>query len=136
MPEPLPPPPLRRAPSGLRVLVVEDEDEIQEFVKIVLEMEGYGVLQARSGREALVIVERDRPDVVLLDISMAGLSGIDVCRMMKANSSLARIPVYMLSARTREEDRNASFAAGADGFIRKPFTPEELLGAVAQAARA
>jgi PAS domain S-box-containing protein len=130
-----PPPPFPRAAPATRVLVVEDEDEIQEFVKVVLEMEGYEVLQAWSGLEAISAVERERPDVVLLDISMAGISGIDVCREIRHREETRRIPIFMLSARTGEEDRKASFDAGADGFIRKPFTPDELLGAVARAGR-
>jgi PAS domain S-box-containing protein len=129
------PPVPSRPPAGTRILVVEDESEIQEFVKIILEMEGCVVLQARSGREAILLAERERPDLVLLDIAMAGLSGIDVCKVLRAHAEIGKTPIYMLSARTREEDRRSSMAAGADGFIRKPFTPEDLIRAVAEAVR-
>lgn len=124
-----------RPPAGARVLVVEDEYEIQEFVRLVLEMEGLRVLQAWSGVEGLAVAEREHPDYVLLDISMVGMSGIEVCRLLKAHPTLGTVPVIILSARTAKEDKQASFAAGADAFIPKPFSPAELLRALSPPAR-
>src|SRR3990172_32471 len=110
-----------------RVLVVDDEPHIVELVRYNLQQEGFAVSVAYNGREALARVASDRPDLVVLDIMLPELDGIEVCRQIRAES---RVPILMLTARDRELDRVVGLEMGADDYVTKPFSPRELVARI------
>jgi DNA-binding response OmpR family regulator len=114
------------------VLVVDDEDDILEIVRVNLELDGHTVLLAGSGAEALELVRRHRPDVVLLDIMMPGMDGWDVLAQLKSDRDLeaTTVPVLMLTALTADDDRVRGGIEGAIRYITKPFLPSELCAEV------
>jgi len=113
-----------------RIVVVEDEEDILDIIIYNLNREGYEVLGAKDGAGGLDLVSREVPDLVLLDIMLPGLDGIEVCRRMKAESATARIPIIMVSARGEESDVVLGLGLGADDYIPKPFKPRELVARV------
>ena len=110
-----------------RILVVDDEIYIVHILEFSLTMEGYTVITASNGEEALQAIERERPDLVVLDIMMPKLDGYEVCRRLRENEEFRALPVILLSAKGRAIDREAGLAAGADAYITKPFSPRKLL---------
>src|SRR6266508_3717488 len=108
-------------------LVVEDEDSIAALVRSYLERDGFTVVRARTGKDALDELERRPVRVVVLDIGLPDLDGFDVCRRIRAHS---RVPVLMLTARDEEPDRVTGLELGADDYLTKPFSPRELLARV------
>lgn len=113
-----------------KLLIADDEPAVRSLVRMTLEDEGYEILEASSGDEALRRARSDDAALVLLDISMPGLSGLEVCRTLKSDPATKGIVVVMLTARAREADRNAGIVAGADGYLTKPFSPLQLLETV------
>jgi len=109
------------------VLVVEDEQSIGALVRTYLEREGFRVVWARSGEEGLVELERHPVRLVILDIGLPGMDGLEVCRKIRARSA---IPLLMLTARDEEPDRVAGLELGADDYVAKPFSPRELVARV------
>jgi DNA-binding response OmpR family regulator len=110
-----------------KVLVVEDEQAIAEAVRARLVSEGYEVTVAPDGRRAINAVSRDRPDLVVLDLMLPGMDGLEVCREIQ---KIQWIPVLMLTARTEEADKVAGLAVGADDYLTKPFSMRELMARV------
>ena len=110
-----------------RVLVVDDDPEILRLVKLSLETAGFAVIEAHDGQEALDAVTGEAPDIVVLDVMMPGLDGMEVCRRIRANYETRSMSVILLSARVTSTDKMAGFRAGADDYITKPFDPEELV---------
>lgn len=110
-----------------RVLVVDDEIYIVHILEFSLTMEGYEVVTASNGEEALRKARERRPDLVVLDIMMPGMDGLEVCRRLRQDEELHDVPILMLSAKGRPVDRDAGFATGADDYILKPFSPRRLL---------
>ncbi|MEX2210513.1 MAG: response regulator [Gaiellaceae bacterium] len=108
------------------ILICDNEDVLRELVRASLAPASYRLVEARDGDEALEAARRERPDLVLLDMMMPGRSGLDVLAELRGDPELAATPVLMLTARTQEGDRAAAAAAGADGFVSKPFSPQEL----------
>ncbi len=106
------------------VLVVDDEEAIAEAVRARLESEGFRVLVAFDGSQALGIAALERPDLVVLDLMLPGMDGLDVCRELQRDRW---VPVLMLTARTDEADKVAGFAVGADDYLTKPFSLRELV---------
>jgi DNA-binding response OmpR family regulator len=106
------------------VLLVEDEENLGALVEAYLMQEGYGVFRVGSGEEALRHIEDDSVRLVVLDLNLPDMDGLDVCRRIRARSS---VPVVMLTARDEEEDRLAGLEVGADDYIGKPFSPRELV---------
>jgi DNA-binding response OmpR family regulator len=105
------------------ILVVDDEEAIAEAVRARLENEGYRVLVAGDGAQALETAGRERPDLVVLDLMLPGMDGLEVCRQLQRDRW---VPVLMLTARTEEADKVAGFAVGADDYLTKPFSLREL----------
>jgi DNA-binding response OmpR family regulator len=105
------------------VLVVDDEEAIAEAVRARLESEGYRVLVALDGPQALETADREQPDLVVLDLMLPGMDGLEVCRRLQRERW---VPVLMLTARTEEADKVAGFAVGADDYLTKPFSLREL----------
>jgi two-component system alkaline phosphatase synthesis response regulator PhoP len=111
-----------------KILVVDDEESILRLVSYNLEREGYEVLTAADGNKALAIIEAEKPDLVILDLMLPGMDGIDICRHLR----LARnhVPIIMLTARDDEIDKVLGLQLGADDYVTKPFSPKELMARV------
>jgi two-component system phosphate regulon response regulator PhoB len=109
------------------VLIVEDEGALLTLLRYNLEREGYRVLEARDGEEALLVSSEEKPDVVLLDWMLPQLSGIEVCRRLRTRQETRNVPILMLTARGEETDRVRGLDTGADDYITKPFSMTELL---------
>ena len=113
-----------------RVLIVEDEPDIRELVVHHLKREGYQVSAASSGEEALRQVLAAPPDLVLLDLMMPAMDGLEVCRRLRQDPATAMLPIVMLTAKGDEVDRVLGLEIGADDYIVKPFSPKELVARV------
>ena len=113
-----------------RILVVEDEEDILELVTYNLMREGYQVEGVRTGEEALAAVNRDLPDLIVLDLMLPGVDGMEICRQIRANSRYQHVPLVMLTAKTEESDIVSGLELGADDYITKPFSPKELVARV------
>jgi two-component system phosphate regulon response regulator PhoB len=113
-----------------RVLVVEDEQDLAEVLSHHLDREGFGVLWAGSGEQALAAVDNELPDLILLDLMLPGLGGLEVCRRLKADAATATIPILMVTARGDESDVVSGLELGADDYIVKPFSPRVLMARV------
>ena len=109
------------------VLVVEDEGAQREVLKYNLEAEGFNVVMAENGDEAMLLVAEEQPDLIVLDWMLPNVSGIEVCRRVKADPSTRQIPIIMLSARSEEVDRVRGLETGADDYVVKPYSVVELM---------
>ena len=116
--------------APIKVLVIDDERNILDIIRFNLEVEGYEVVTSRDGEEALRMVRELKPDLILCDIMMPEVDGLEVCRRLKADGRTNQIPVVMLSARTQAQDKVASIEAGADDFITKPFDFSDLVARI------
>ncbi len=113
-----------------RVLVVEDEEALSALLEYNLSREGFSVSTCPDGDEAVLTIEEDPPDLVLLDWMLPGLSGIEICRRIRARADLREMPVIMLTARSEETDRIRGLDTGADDYLTKPFSVPELVARV------
>jgi DNA-binding response OmpR family regulator len=109
------------------VLVAEDDTEVRDLIVFTLEDAGYHVTTAIDGASALASAEQTRPDLVLLDVAMPEASGLEVCRALRKQPETAATPIIFLTARARWLDVNAGFDSGADDYLVKPFSPQELV---------
>jgi len=112
------------------ILVVEDEIAQLEMLRYNLEKEGYNVVSTGDGEEALLMVDEEAPDAIVLDWMLPSLSGIEICRRIKANAQTAQIPVIMLTARGEEADRVRGLETGADDYVAKPYGVSELIARI------
>jgi two-component system KDP operon response regulator KdpE len=124
-----------KTPVRERILVVEDEEDILELISYNLAREGYRVSSASSGEEGLRVALRDKPDLVVLDIMLPGIDGIEVCRRLKADPQTRYIPVVMVTAKGDEADVVTGLELGADDYLTKPFSVGELLARMRVALR-
>lgn len=114
----------------MKVLVVDDEKDITALVAYHLEREGFTVLQAHDGLQALELVKRERPSLLVLDLMLPHLSGLDVCRRLRKEPDTARLPILMLTAKAEETDKVLGLELGGDDYLTKPFGPKELVARV------
>ena len=112
------------------ILVIDDEKDLIELVRYNLEKEGFDVIAATDGQSGLEVVKKHRPDLVMLDLMMPGLDGLQVCQRLRADPRSGRIPVIMLTAKATEADRVVGLELGADDYITKPFSPREVVARV------
>jgi phosphate regulon transcriptional regulator PhoB len=112
------------------ILIVEDEPDIAELVKYHLEKAGLRARAVGDGKHALDLIARDRPDLVVLDLMLPGLDGLEVCRRLRGSQATKAIPVIMLTAKAEEVDRIVGLELGADDYVPKPFSPRELVARV------
>jgi len=113
--------------ASKRILVVDDDAKIVELVKLYLRRDGYTVLTAYDGIEALRLAREAHPDLIVLDLMLPGMDGMEVCRTLRAESD---VPIIMLTAKTAEEDKLIGLELGADDYMTKPFSPRELAARV------
>lgn len=113
-----------------KVLLVDDEANIRTLVSFNLSKAGYETLEAGDGQAALALVHSHQPDLILLDLMLPGMDGLEVCRQLKGNKSTSSIPIIMLTAKSEEIDRVIGLELGADDYITKPFSQRELLARV------
>jgi two-component system phosphate regulon response regulator PhoB len=112
------------------VLVADDDADIRDLVTFKLEQTGLEVIAVEDGQAALEQAQARLPTLAVLDVSMPGLSGIDVCRILRADPATAGMLIIMLTARVQEQDVEGGFSAGADDYVTKPFSPRELVSRV------
>jgi two-component system KDP operon response regulator KdpE len=114
------------------ILIVDDEPQIRRVMLTTLSSHGYAVFEAKSGEEALELIRADRPDLIILDVNLPGISGLDTCREIRASSD---VPIIMLTVRNSERDKVQALDAGADDYVVKPFGVEELMARIRAALR-
>jgi two-component system phosphate regulon response regulator PhoB len=112
------------------VLIVDDEPTVVELVRVTLEDDRVSVIAATSGADALALAAEAQPDLILLDVNLPDLSGLEVCRRLRREPSFAGSRIVMLTAAAQREDVNRGLAAGADEYLTKPFSPVRLLALV------
>src|SRR6267142_471280 len=110
-----------------RVLIVDDDPDIRRLVSYNLSQAGFQVATAATGRAALEAVQKQSPDLIILDVMLPDIDGLEVCRTLRQRDHSRRIPIIMLTARTEEIDRVVGFELGADDYVMKPFSPRELV---------
>ena len=106
----------------LSVLIIEDEPDIRQFISFNLKKKNYKVLTAKNGEEGLSITKKHKPDIVILDLMLPGIHGLDVCRLLNENKTTKKVPIIMLTALGQEENIIKGLEAGADDYITKPFS--------------
>lgn len=112
------------------ILVVDDEPKIVKLTRDYLEKDGFRVISAGDGEAALAAARRERPDLVVLDLMLPGMDGLEVCRELKKDSQTERIPIVMLTAKGEESDIVTGLELGADDYVTKPFSPRELVARI------
>lgn len=115
---------------GKNILIVDDEAPIREMIAVALEMAGYECLEAENTQQAHAIIVDRKPDLILLDWMLPGMTGIELCRRIKRDESLNEIPIIMLTARGDEDNKIQGLDAGADDYITKPFSTRELVSRI------
>lgn len=116
--------------AGEKILIVDDEEHILELIKFNLENNGYKVMCANNGNDAVRIAKSEIPQLILLDLMIPGLDGYDVCREIRKDSSISTIPVIMITAKSEEIDKILGLELGADDYITKPFSVREMMARV------
>jgi two-component system phosphate regulon response regulator PhoB len=117
------------------VLVIDDEKDLLELVRYNLEKEHLSVIVAADGKSGLEIAQRHKPDLILLDLMMPGMTGLEVCQRLRSDSRTSRIPVIMLTAKSEESDKVIGLEMGGDDYVTKPFSVRELLARVRASLR-
>ena len=112
------------------ILVIDDEPDLVELVEFNLKKDGYEVIVAKNGQSGLEIAQKHVPDLIVLDLMMPGIDGLEVCRQLRADSRTRGIPMIMLTAKAEEADRIVGLELGADDYVTKPFSPRELVARV------
>jgi DNA-binding response OmpR family regulator len=115
-----------------KILVVDDEESVRQLFQIVLKHEGYEVLLAANGAEALIAAHNEQPDIIILDWMMPMLDGLAVLQQLRKDEVTAHIPIVMLTAKQSENDMSAALVSGADVYLTKPFEPQDVLAVLAR----
>jgi two-component system KDP operon response regulator KdpE len=118
--------------TNANILVVDDEPQIRRVLRSTLSFRGYTITEAKSGEEALDLIRKLKPDLILLDVNLPGMSGVETCREIRRSSE---VPIIMLTVRNAERDKVVALDAGADDYVTKPFGIEELLARVRASLR-
>jgi two-component system alkaline phosphatase synthesis response regulator PhoP len=113
-----------------KVLVVEDEGDIRELIRYNLAQEGFAVEEAADGAEALDRIERRKPDLLVLDLMLPQMSGLELCQRLRGNADTAKLPIIVVTAKSAEVDRILGLEMGADDYVVKPFSPREVVARV------
>lgn len=113
-----------------KILIVDDEVDVVEVIEMLLKNQGYEVISAHNGFEALERIEKEIPDLVILDIMMPQMDGLEACGKMRKNKKMDNVPIVMFSAKLSAVDKKEAFEAGADGFITKPFNARGFIAGI------
>ena len=113
-----------------KILIVEDEVELVEMVKMRLEANGYEVIVAYNGEDGLEMAKKENPDIILLDLMLPKMDGYQVCSALKSNKNYSAIPICMFTARAQDSERKKGIDLGADAYITKPFEPPVLIAKI------
>ena len=113
-----------------KILIVEDEKDIIKMLEYNLKKEGFRTISAYDGEDAIDLAMREHPDIVLLDLMLPGIDGLEVCKSLKAEKKTKDIPIIMLTAKSQESDKILGLELGADDYVTKPFSPRELLARI------
>ena len=122
----------KRFDSPIKVAVVDDDPEMVKAIRMMLKLAGAEVLEAISGVTGYLLVKREHPDAVLLDIMMPDIDGFEVCRKLKLNPATKDIPVIFVTARSGQEHIERGLSLGAQGYITKPFGPDDLIDKISE----
>jgi phosphate regulon transcriptional regulator PhoB len=118
------------SPGSKKILIVEDEHDILQLVKLYLEKDGFRTVLARTGTEGLRQVKQEKPDLVVLDLMLPEVDGLEVCKRLRSAPETAMLPIIMLTAKAEESDTVVGLELGADDYVTKPFSPRELVARV------
>lgn len=121
--------------QSMKILIVDDEEPIRELIKYNIEKAGFITITAENGISALSLARQELPDVIILDLMLPDMSGLDVCRVLKNDKALAAIPIVMVTAKTEDSDIVAGLELGADDYITKPFSPKVLIARIQSVLR-
>jgi two-component system alkaline phosphatase synthesis response regulator PhoP len=113
-----------------KILIVEDEKDIVKMLEYNLKKEGFRTLSCHDGEDALDLAAREHPDLIILDLMLPGIDGLEVCKTLKKENKSAKIPIIMLTAKTQESDKVVGLELGADDYVTKPFSPRELIARI------
>ncbi|WKZ19111.1 MAG: response regulator [Candidatus Jettenia sp. CY-1] len=113
-----------------KILIVDDEQDLVKLIRYHLEKDGYKVLSASNGEDALFMARRERPELIVLDLMLPGIDGLEVCKKLKTTPELTTIAIVMLTAKGEESDITVGLKLGADDYITKPFSPKELIARI------
>jgi two-component system cell cycle response regulator DivK len=113
-----------------RILVVEDQEDNRRIIRDLLTASGYALIEAVTGEEGVAAAEREKPDLILMDIQLPGLDGYEATRRIKAIPALKQVPVIAVTSYALSGDDQKAFAAGCDGYVTKPFSPRQLLAKI------
>lgn len=113
-----------------KILIVEDDRDIVEMVEYNLKQDGYETVHAFNGEKGTKLAEEEKPDLIILDLMLPAIDGFEVCKTLKRQQSTARVPIIILSAKSRETDKVVGLELGADDYITKPFSPRELIARI------
>jgi two-component system, cell cycle response regulator DivK len=125
-PDPLPMADSTAAPAQPRILVIEDNADMREFLQRILERRGYGYLEATDGVEGMELAWREQPDLILMDLALPTLDGYEATRLLKANPDYAAIPIVAVTAHARAVDQEHAIEAGCDAYLSKPYSIHQL----------
>jgi DNA-binding response OmpR family regulator len=118
------------SPSAKKILIVEDEKDILQLVKLYLEKEGYRTVTASTGSEGLAQVRTEKPDLLVLDLMLPEIDGLEICKRLRSAPDTAMLPIIMLTAKAEESDTIIGLELGADDYVTKPFSPKTLVARV------
>ncbi|NOS78851.1 MAG: response regulator transcription factor [Nitrospira sp.] len=118
------------SPSAKKILIVEDEKDILQLVKLYLEKEGYRTVTASTGSEGLAQVRTEKPDLIVLDLMLPEIDGLEICKRLRSAPDTAMLPIIMLTAKAEESDTIIGLELGADDYVTKPFSPKTLVARV------
>jgi two-component system alkaline phosphatase synthesis response regulator PhoP len=113
-----------------KILIVEDEKDIVKMLEYNLKKEGFKTISAQDGEDALEYAAREHPDLIILDLMLPGMDGLEVCKELKKETKTASIPIIMLTAKAQESDKVVGLELGADDYVTKPFSPRELIARI------
>ncbi len=118
-----------------RILIIDDEPDTQKILRLTMEKAGYGVMTASDGEGGIRKAEEERPDLIILDVLMPGMTGWETCQKLRQNPLTVSIPIIICTSRSREEDIERGFSAGATDYILKPFELQRVVSKVASALK-
>ncbi len=110
-----------------KILIVDDEVHIRDIIRFRMEVEGFEILEANNGRNAIEVLTKEQPNIIVLDVMMPEMDGWEVCRFVRSQPDISKTPILMLTAKTEIRDKIHGMQAGANDYLTKPFSPNELV---------